>query len=194
LENNNNVLETIFPHRIKALRTARLLKLRHVAEGSGLHISTIGNYEAAQKTPSLEGVMSLAKFYGVSMDFLTGFDFEMENDIGIKICKKIRELRLEVGYSEKEFAKLVNMQINDYMNIEFGKLPDMETLKSIAFYTMKKLKDLTGFSEEELTAMYKRKKVVDFAKDERNLKYMELAMKLKDRELDPDKIILGVKI
>lgn len=194
MENKPNTLEVIFPRRLKALRTERKLTLKQVSKATGLHTSTIGNCETGMKAPSLEAVIAFAKFYCVSLDYLTGFDFEASQDSGIKICLKIKELRLKMGYTESEFARLVNIPVFDYPDIEDGRLPDMQTLKKISFHTTRKFEDVTGFTENELEDIYTRQNMAGFAEDKRNTKYMLLAMKLKSQNLDPDDIILGVRI
>ena len=194
MENKENTLKTIFPHRFKRLRTERGFRLKHVSEATGLATSTIGNIETGTCPPSLEAVMAFARSFDVSLDYLTGFDFELAQEDRIKICKKIKELRQEMGYTEKEFSRFVNIPIYHYLDIEDGKLPSMEALNKIAKCASKGFKDVTGFTERELEDMYTTLEMVEFAKDKGNLKFMKIAMRLKEQKLDPDNILLGVKI
>lgn len=194
MENKENALKTIFPHRFRKLRTERGFKLKHVSEATGLATSTIGNIETGTCPPSLEAVMGFARLFDVSLDYLTGFDFELEKEMGIKICKKIRELRLKMGYTQSEFAKLVNIPIFHYLDIEDGKLPSREATNKISKCASKEIEDVTGFTEDELEDMYTTLEMIEFAKDKQNLKFMKIAMRLKEQKLDPDNILLGVKI
>ena len=59
--------------RLKDLRLAHSLTLKELAERTGLSASALGSYEANEdKEISLFGITTLARFYGVSTDYLLG--------------------------------------------------------------------------------------------------------------------------
>ena len=62
----------IFAQRLKELRTAK--GLSHIALGKeiGIAASSVGFWENCINTPSAEYVVILAKFFGVSTDYLLG--------------------------------------------------------------------------------------------------------------------------
>ena len=65
-------MDDVFATRLKALRLSHRLKLKDVGDAVGYNITTIGNLENRKKSPSLVMVMSLAKFFDVSIDYLLG--------------------------------------------------------------------------------------------------------------------------
>ena len=59
--------------RIKDLRNDHGLTLEHLAEQTGLSSSALGNYETNEyKDISHFAIIKLAKFYGVTTDYLLG--------------------------------------------------------------------------------------------------------------------------
>lgn len=57
---------------IQKVRLDRGLKLSTVARKSGIPSNSIANYEHGRTLPTLMNLMSLADFYGVSIDELIG--------------------------------------------------------------------------------------------------------------------------
>ena len=63
-----------FSERLKDLRVKKGLTLKELSEEVGLSVSTLSKYENC--TPSeitVDGIMRLAKFYNVSIEYLFGF-------------------------------------------------------------------------------------------------------------------------
>ena len=67
------VLE-IFGKRIKDLRIERKLTQQAVADTLDIHRVTYYGYEAHRNEPSMENILKLAKFFGVSVNYLFGED------------------------------------------------------------------------------------------------------------------------
>lgn len=64
--------EDELPTRLRMER-ARVKKTQaQVAEKTGLTAAAICNYENGDRTPTLQSLYALAKFYDVSLDYLTG--------------------------------------------------------------------------------------------------------------------------
>lgn len=61
-----------FPQRLRALREKRRLSRRTLAELCGLSKNMISLYERGEKAPSVEALVNLADFFGVSTDYLLG--------------------------------------------------------------------------------------------------------------------------
>jgi transcriptional regulator with XRE-family HTH domain len=62
----------IFARRLRELRLSRHMTLQNVGDAVGSQPNTISNLENAQKAPSLNMVLALADFFGVSVDYLVG--------------------------------------------------------------------------------------------------------------------------
>ena len=61
------------PERLKDLRTERGLDIAEVAKATGLSSSALSNYENDEgKDISHRAILALARFYGVSADYLLG--------------------------------------------------------------------------------------------------------------------------
>lgn len=60
--------------RLRKLRLERKLTQREVAEQLGIGVSTLGMYEGGWREPDLDTLMKLARFYGVTTDYLVGVD------------------------------------------------------------------------------------------------------------------------
>lgn len=60
-----------FGEKLRAEREKKGLTQTEVGEFLGLVQSTIAKYELGIKKPTVDVLVALAKFYGVSMDYLT---------------------------------------------------------------------------------------------------------------------------
>ena len=64
-----HALATVGP-RLRALRTEREATLTHLAEETGISVSTLSRLESGERRPTLELLLPLAKAYGVTLDEL----------------------------------------------------------------------------------------------------------------------------
>lgn len=55
----------------------RKLTQREVAEAIGIAVSTLGMYEGGRREPDLDTLRKLARFYGVTVDYLLGNESEL---------------------------------------------------------------------------------------------------------------------
>lgn len=69
-------------NRIKELREDRNLRQIDVAEQTGIDQRTLSNYETGKTNPDSYAIINLAKFYGVSCDYLLGLTDQ--NIMGMK--------------------------------------------------------------------------------------------------------------
>jgi len=60
--------------RLQEQRILKNLSQKQVATSVGLSASVISNYESGERTPSVEILLSLARLYGCSADYLLGID------------------------------------------------------------------------------------------------------------------------
>ncbi|WP_304459124.1 helix-turn-helix domain-containing protein [Alicyclobacillus sendaiensis] len=60
------------PERLIELRTQRNLKQRDLAEFLGIALRSWQRYEAGEREPTVDQLMELARFFGVSLDYMVG--------------------------------------------------------------------------------------------------------------------------
>jgi transcriptional regulator with XRE-family HTH domain len=68
----------VFARRLRELRLSRHMTLKNMGDAVESKPNTIGNLENAQKSPSLNMVLALADFFGVSVDYLVGRSDSLE--------------------------------------------------------------------------------------------------------------------
>ena len=61
-----------FSERLKELRRERGLKQRETAEICGLKLRSYQDYEYNQSYPEVPGLVAIADYFGVSLDYLMG--------------------------------------------------------------------------------------------------------------------------
>lgn len=79
------MLRMDFPERLTALRKARGLTLKALADAVGVHISQIQRYEAGQTQPNLDVIRKLAVALSVSADELVFDGAERGPDDALKL-------------------------------------------------------------------------------------------------------------
>jgi Predicted transcriptional regulators len=62
----------LFQERLKKLRKERNLSQDEVGQPLNISGRTVGNYESGEREPSLDTLIKIADFYGVSLDYLLG--------------------------------------------------------------------------------------------------------------------------
>ena len=60
--------------RLKSLRKEKGVNQKVVAEAVGITTSAYSNYEQGTREPSLEILVALCKYFGVSADYLLGLE------------------------------------------------------------------------------------------------------------------------
>ena len=68
-DTTDQTLDTVGP-RLKQLRLRREVTLTQLAEESGISSSTLSRLEAGLRRPTLEQLLPLARYYGVTLDSL----------------------------------------------------------------------------------------------------------------------------
>lgn len=64
--------QNAFPAKLRVLREQRRLSRHALSELCGLSRNVIGMYERGEKAPSVDALVSLADYFGVSVDYLLG--------------------------------------------------------------------------------------------------------------------------
>ena len=113
--------------RIKDLRVERGLTLKELAEQTGLSSSALGSYEADDtKDISHSALITLAKFYGVTADYLLGLS-EMKSHPNADLA----DLRLSDGMIDL----LKSGQVDNALLCELAAHPDfVKLLADIQIY------------------------------------------------------------
>ena len=70
-----------FGNRLKALRISRRLTQKQLANQAGVAISAISSYESGNRYPSYDVLISLARIFHVSTDYLLGLNKRSEIDV-----------------------------------------------------------------------------------------------------------------
>lgn len=65
----------VFPKKIRGLREAQELCLRDAAEDMGMTKQALHQYEQGDYFPDTRRLLTIAAYYGVSLDWLFGRDF-----------------------------------------------------------------------------------------------------------------------
>lgn len=82
--------------RIRALREDRDLRQIDVADATGIDQKTLSNYETGKTLPDAEGLVRLADFFGVSIDYLVGrVDVNIYSDNDVR--KELINLKNVIG-------------------------------------------------------------------------------------------------
>ncbi len=63
-----------FSERLKELRVEKGLSQMALASETGLTAAAIGFWELGKRVPNAEAVVTLAKYFGVSTDYLLGLE------------------------------------------------------------------------------------------------------------------------
>ena len=63
-----------FCDRLRVLRKERGLTQDQLAEKTNISQTAISNWEAGNRSPSVEYVITLAKFFSVSLDYMCGLE------------------------------------------------------------------------------------------------------------------------
>lgn len=63
-----------FAERLKELRCEKSMSLMDLAKATGLSHSALVYWENARRVPNANAVIVLAKFFGVTTDYLLGID------------------------------------------------------------------------------------------------------------------------
>lgn len=75
----------VLTERLKEQRELKHLSQKDVANAVGMSASIISNYENGERLPSLDNLITLARFYKCSTDYLLGIDKPNSNYIDVSM-------------------------------------------------------------------------------------------------------------
>lgn len=130
-----------FHEKLKMLRKKNGFTQQEVADIVQVNRVTYTNWEKGNREPSYEDLCVLAFIFDVSIDFLLSDYLEMAKDRYLKFkeekkkvfSSRLKELRLQHGFSQEELAEQIGIKRNSYSDWENGKCkPSYEKLEKIA--------------------------------------------------------------
>lgn len=81
----------MFDDRLKKLRNARGLTQKEAADALGLKTNTYRNYENDEREPTAMILLSIARFYGVTTDYLLNYSIDSSYMVSSKEEDMINE-------------------------------------------------------------------------------------------------------
>lgn len=134
-----------FHEKLKILRKKRGLTQQEVAELVHVERGVYTRWELGKSNPNYENLSMLACIFDVSLDYLLGDYLEISKERYLKLKKqkeeekknlfsvRLKELRLQHGFSQEELAEKIGIKRNSYSDWEHGKCkPNYEKLEKIA--------------------------------------------------------------
>ena len=127
------------------LRKKKGLTQQEVAELVHVERGVYTKWELGKSNPNYENLSMLACIFDVSLDYLLGDYLEISKERYLKLKKqkeeekknlfsvRLKELRLQHGFSQEELAEKIGIKQNSYSDWEHGKCkPNYEKLEKIA--------------------------------------------------------------
>ena len=130
-----------FHEKLKVLRKEKGLTQQEIADLVHVNRVTYTNWEKGNREPNLEKLSMLACIFDVSIDFLLSENLEVSKERYLKLkeerknlfLERLKELRLQHGFSQEELAEKIGIKRNSYSDWENGKCkPNYEKLEKIA--------------------------------------------------------------
>lgn len=89
--------------KLKELREQKNLSKKQLTDKIDINYSTYNNYEAGTREPGAEQLVSLAKFHGVSVDYL----LDSNEDLSIDVLLSMLAEKLGYELSEEKKNKIL---------------------------------------------------------------------------------------
>lgn len=130
-----------FHEKLKVLRKKKGLTQQEVADLVHVDRVRITNWENGKREPNFENLSMLACIFDVSIDFLLSENLEISKETYLKLKEekknlfsvRLKELRLQHGFSQEELAEKIGIKRNSYSDWENGKCkPNYEKLEKLA--------------------------------------------------------------
>lgn len=103
---------SMFPERLKSLRTDRGISQIKLAKYFNYGSTAIANYESGRNEPSFDVLIKIADYFGVSVDYLLGREDKpmIYRNISLEeedLLKDFRKLNKELQISISELVKKI---------------------------------------------------------------------------------------
>ena len=121
--NDENIRKTI-AKRLRKIRIDKLLSQQNVVDdinskGGSIAISSLRNYENGYKTPNICILISLAKYYDVSLDYLVDDNITTSNKENVNICKELKLDDKSINTIKEINNKGLNNQFIETINSKY---------------------------------------------------------------------------
>jgi len=133
-----------FGKRLKALREAKGLKQREMADIMGVKLRQYQRYEYGEIGVPLDVLDFFAGYFGVTLDYLLGreekFSGEEEEaaedkNYSVELGKRLKPLREAKGLTQREMADIMGVKLCRYQCYEYGEIGvPLEVLDFFAGY------------------------------------------------------------
>lgn len=150
--------------RLKLLRASKNLTQKEFAEKIGASSVSVSSYEIGVKTPSLDMLLTIAKAFSVSLDWLCGFS-ELKNtssqpetqaDILQCLFAIERCTPLDIFSNEELITVNSNNEYPDYENVKLHEVAFLDTTLNNYIFEWKKILSLyqNHTIDDELYALW----------------------------------------
>ena len=130
-----------FHEKLKVLRKEKGLTQKNLSNMLNISQGAYAHWEYGKREPNFEKLSMLACIFDVSIDFLLSENLEISKETYLKLKEekknlfsvRLKELRLQHGFSQEELAEKIGIKRNSYSDWENGKCkPNYEKLEKIA--------------------------------------------------------------
>lgn len=130
-----------FHEKLKVLRKKKGLTQKSLSNMLNISQGAYAQWENGKREPNFEKLSMLACIFDVSIDFLLSKNLEISKETYLKLKEekknlfsvRLKELRLQHGFSQEELAEKIGIKRNSYSDWENGKCkPNYEKLEKIA--------------------------------------------------------------
>ena len=104
---------TLFTQRLKLLMTDRNMNQTDLAAATGLYLSAINRYYNGVGVPELDKLITIADYFGVSLDYLAG----RYPDVDIKVSDEAKKVAMtydNISEADKIIVKAVLARYGDF--------------------------------------------------------------------------------
>lgn len=133
-----------FHEKLKVLRKEKGLTQKSLSNMLNISQGAYAQWENGKREPNFEKLSMLACIFDVSIDFLLSKNLEISKETYLKLKEekknlfsvRLKELRLQHGFSQEELAEKIGIKRNSYSDWENGKCkPNYEKLEKIADFS-----------------------------------------------------------
>lgn len=130
-----------FHEKLKVLRKKQGLTQKSLSNMLNISQSAYAHWEQGMREPNFEKLSMLACIFNASIDYLLSENLEISKESYLKLKEekknlfsvRLKELRLQHGFSQQELAEILGIKRNTYSDWENGKCkPNYEKLEKIA--------------------------------------------------------------
>lgn len=130
-----------FHEKLKVLRKEKGLTQKSLSNMLNISKGAYAQWENGKREPNFEKLSMLACIFDVSIDFLLSKNLEISKETYLKLKEekknlfsvRLKELRLQHGFSQEELAEKIGIKRNSYSDWENCKCkPNYEKLEKIA--------------------------------------------------------------